>query len=53
MRRPLNHSCTALQIKFFAAHNVRGIFEEGDEGHRGGDMEELKNWLIGKVQNFD
>ena len=48
-RRPLNHCCTAVQIKFFAAHNVRGIFEEGDEGHRGGDMEELKNWLIGKM----
>ena len=28
---------------------MRGIFEEGDEGHRGGDMEELKNWLIGKM----
>ncbi len=28
---------------------MRGIFEEGDEGHRGGDMEELKNWLIAKM----
>ena len=36
-------------IKFFAEHNVKGVFEEGDEFHRGGDMEELKNWLIGKM----
>lgn len=36
-------------IKFFAEHNVKGVFEEGDEFHRGGDMEELKNFLIGKM----
>jgi hypothetical protein len=33
-------------LAFFAGHGVRGIFEEGDHNANGGDMAELKAWML-------
>ena len=36
-------------IKYFAAHGVRGIFEEGSYDTSGGDMDALKDYVIGRM----
>jgi len=37
-------------LRFFAAHHVTGIFEQGDAYTNGvGDFVPLRNWLIGKL----
>eukprot|EP01052_Picozoa_sp_SAG31_P026716 SAG31_NODE_2443_length_5682_cov_3.662428_3_plen_155_part_00 len=36
-------------IKYFADHGVRGIFEEGSYGTPGGDMDALKDYVMGRM----
>jgi hypothetical protein len=36
-------------IQYFAAHGVRGIFEEGSYGTSGGDMDALKDYVMGRM----
>ena len=36
-------------IKYFADHGVRGIFEEGSYGTSGGDMDMLKDYVMGRM----
>jgi len=36
-------------IKWFAVNGVKGVFEEGDYTSSGGDMAELKAWLIAQM----
>jgi hypothetical protein len=36
-------------IQYFAAHGVKGIFEEGAYGGDGGDMNTLKDYLMGRM----
>ena len=36
-------------IKYFANHGVRGIFEEGSYGTPGGDMDMLKDYVMGRM----
>jgi len=44
-----NWSVLAENIRFFKDNGVVGVFEEGTYNTPGGDMEELKNYLLGKV----
>ena len=37
-------------IKFFAEHGVKGLFEEGDYCSSGSDMDELKSYVISRMQ---
>ena len=36
-------------LKWFSQNGVKGVFEEGDYSSNGGDMAELKAWLIGQM----
>jgi hypothetical protein len=36
-------------IRFFAAHNVRGVFEEGAYGGSGAEMAELRSWVLAQL----
>ncbi len=36
-------------IKFFADHNVKGIFEQGAYGTYGAEMAELRAWVLAKL----
>lgn len=36
-------------LQFFAQNGVKGVFEEGDYTSNGGDMAELKAWLIAQM----
>lgn len=37
-------------LRFFASHNVKGVFEQGDNYTNGvGDFVQLRTWLIGKL----
>lgn len=36
-------------LRFFSQNGVKGVFEEGDYGSNGGDMAELKAWLIAQM----
>ena len=36
-------------IRYFAAHGVRGVFEEGTYGTSGGDLGELKDYLMARA----
>ncbi len=45
-------------IQYFAAHGVRGVFEEGDYVNPGGELKELRDYLLAKILwnpdcNFD
>ncbi|EGD82397.1 hypothetical protein PTSG_03040 [Salpingoeca rosetta] len=44
-----NWRVIGANIRFFLAHGVRGIFEEGAYCGPGGDMDELKDYLIGQL----
>lgn len=40
----------AKDLRFFAANNVQGVFEQGDAETNGvGDFVQLRNWLLGKL----
>ena len=36
-------------VRFFVSHGVKGIFEEGNYGSRGGEMAELRAWVLAKL----
>jgi len=36
-------------LRFFAANGGKGVFEEGDYNSEGGEMAELKNWLMAQL----
>lgn len=36
-------------IRFFQSHGVKGVFEEGAYCGPGGDMSELKDYIMAKV----
>jgi len=36
-------------VKFFADHNVKGIFEQGAYGTAGAEMAELRAWVLAKL----
>ena len=36
-------------VKFFADHNVKGIFEQGAYGPDGAEMAELRAWVLAKL----
>jgi hypothetical protein len=36
-------------VKFFADHNVKGIFEQGAYGTNGAEMAELRAWVLAKL----
>jgi len=36
-------------IQFFAAHGVKGLFEQGNRHSHGGDFEVLKQWVLAKL----
>jgi hypothetical protein len=36
-------------VKFFADHNVKGIFEQGAYGSQGAEMAELRAWVLAKL----
>lgn len=36
-------------LRWFSQNGVKGVFEEGDYSSNGGDMAELKAWLIGQM----
>jgi hypothetical protein len=36
-------------VKFFAEHNVKGIFEQGAYGTYGAEMAELRAWVLAKL----
>ena len=36
-------------IKYFGEHGVRGIFEEGSYATSGGDMDALKDYVMGRM----
>ena len=36
-------------VKFFVAHNVKGVFEQGAYGTGGAEMAELRAWVLAKL----
>ncbi len=36
-------------VKFFADHNVKGLFEQGCYNTNGGEMAELRGWVLAKL----
>jgi hypothetical protein len=41
-----NEEVLGPNLKYFAGHGVKGVFEEGDYTSNGGSMMELKTWLL-------
>ena len=46
-----NWSCLAPDLRFFAANNVHGVFEQGSSAGTGGiaDLDQLRAWLVSKL----
>ena len=44
-----NGRALAPNLRFFAAHNVVGVLEQGDYHSPTGDFVELRNWVISKL----
>jgi len=44
-----NYYVLGPNIQYFAAHGVRGIFEEGSYATSGGDMNALKDFVMGRM----
>jgi hypothetical protein len=39
----------AEHVRYFAAHNVKGLFSEGNYSSVGGEMSELRAWILAKL----
>ncbi len=44
-----NYSVLAPNIRLFASHNVRGVFEQGAYQSWGSEMAELRSWMLAKL----
>lgn len=44
-----NYSVLAPNIRLFAAHSVRGVFEQGAYQSWGSEMAELRSWVLAKL----
>jgi hypothetical protein len=44
-----NLAVLAPNIRFFIKNNVKGIFEQGNGQSYGGEMQELRTWLLAKL----